>query len=108
MRKSWFRLRVIAVILLLLGCAFAQEAQPASELVESGKYRLHKFEQAIGEEAYEIRRDGTGLVLTDKFEFTDRGSSVPSPTWTWINCSIANASGSLALRAYMGNSYNGG
>ena len=71
-------LRRFAVALLLVGSAVAQ--QTAGELVESGKYRLHKFGQAIGEETYEIRRDAQTLVLTDKFLFTDRGSPVPLDT----------------------------
>src|SRR5205823_1454824 len=48
-----------------------------SELVEQGKFTLHKFEQAIGEETYEIRRDGDALAVKVDFKFTDRGSPVP-------------------------------
>jgi imidazolonepropionase-like amidohydrolase len=55
--------------------------QPAgsdtSALVEQGKFTLHKFEQAIGEETYEIRRDGDSLAVKMDFKFTDRGSPVP-------------------------------
>ena len=75
---SAFLLRTAAI--LLLAAAFAQQTPPAGGLVESGKYRLHKFGQAIGEETYEIRCDGGALTLTDKFLFTDRGSPVPLAT----------------------------
>ena len=47
------------------------------QTVESGKFRLHKFEQPIGEETYNITRDGDSLVVKSTFEFTDRGSKVP-------------------------------
>jgi len=61
-------------VLLLLVCISASgQALP----IESGKFRLHKFEQAIGEESYEIKRDGDSLVISSRFEFTDRGSHVP-------------------------------
>src|ERR1041384_5650630 len=79
--RVFLRRGVAACLLLLLGSVMAQQAQPAAgELVESGKYRLYKFGQAIGEETFEIRRDGAALVLTDKFLFTDRGSPVPLDT----------------------------
>src|SRR6516225_8185203 len=42
--------------------------------------------------------------IFSQISFSERGSKVPSPTWTWINCSMAKASGSLALRARMGGS----
>jgi imidazolonepropionase-like amidohydrolase len=48
----------------------------AAATVESGTFRLHKFEQAIGEEKYDVARDGDALTLTSSFHFRDRGSSV--------------------------------
>jgi imidazolonepropionase-like amidohydrolase len=61
--------------------AFAAPQQAASaeksEIVEQGKFTLHKFEQAIGEETYEIKRDGDALAVKVDFKFTDRGSPVP-------------------------------
>ena len=44
---------------------------------EAGKFRLHKFEQAIGEENYTITPDGGALTLKTDFKFTDRGRTVP-------------------------------
>jgi imidazolonepropionase-like amidohydrolase len=56
----------------------AQQPAPAdASLVEQGKFTLHKFEQAIGEETYEIRRDGESLAVKMDFKFTDRGRAVP-------------------------------
>ena len=55
------------------------QAQNAS-VVESGKFRLHKFEQPIGEETYEVTREGNSLVTKSNFKFTDRGSPVPLTT----------------------------
>ena len=62
--------------------AWAQEPQTqrvssAAHEVEQGKFRLHKFEQAIGEENYSIQQDGPSLVVTSKFQFKDRFTSVP-------------------------------
>jgi len=54
----------------------AQEPSP----IEQGKFTLHKFEQAIGEETYEIRRDGDSIAAKIDFKFTDRGSAVPLST----------------------------
>ncbi|HEV7860554.1 MAG TPA: amidohydrolase family protein [Pyrinomonadaceae bacterium] len=60
--------------------AQAQTATPGAKpatVIESGKFRLHKFEQPIGEETYEISREGDSLLVTSNFKFTDRGSPVP-------------------------------
>ena len=59
-----------------------QTVQPPSspksaQVVEQGKFTLHKFEQAIGEETYEITRDGDSLTVKMDFKFTDRGHPVP-------------------------------
>jgi imidazolonepropionase-like amidohydrolase len=54
----------------------AQTASPAPA-TETGKFRLHKFEQAIGEETYTITHDAGTLTLKSDFSFTDRGSTVP-------------------------------
>src|SRR5271163_64309 len=52
---------------------FAQSSAP----VEQGKFILHKFEQPIGEETYQITRDGDELDVKIDFKFTDRSSPVP-------------------------------
>jgi imidazolonepropionase-like amidohydrolase len=52
----------------------------AQTVVETGKFRLHKFEQLIGEETYETTREGDALVTRSTFKFTDRGSPVPLAT----------------------------
>src|ERR1700683_4531386 len=67
--------------------AFAQSGAPAAEQaqiapansasVEHGKFILHKFEQAIGEEAYQVTRDGDSLNVKMDFKFTDRSTPVP-------------------------------
>jgi len=80
--------RLIQIFLLvstILGLAVIPAAtapqQPASAdasaVIEQGKFTLHKFEQAIGEETYEIRRDGDSLAVKMDFKFTDRGAPVP-------------------------------
>src|ERR1700723_1794821 len=67
--------------------AFAQSPVPAAEQaqtaaansasLEHGKFILHKFEQAIGEETYEVRRDGDSLNVKMDFKFTNRSTAVP-------------------------------
>src|SRR5271170_7129005 len=52
---------------------FAQSSTP----VEQGKFILHKLEQPIGEETYQITRDGDALNAKIDFKFTDRSSPVP-------------------------------
>ena len=52
-------------------------SQPASAPIEQGKFILHKFEQPIGEETYQIVRDGDSLAVKMEFKFTDRGTPVP-------------------------------
>jgi imidazolonepropionase-like amidohydrolase len=77
------RAKSSALIVFLFCASFtvadsAQQSSPA--VVEQGKYTLHKFEQPIGEETYEIRRDGDSLAAKVDFKFTDRGSEVPLST----------------------------
>ncbi|HEU5402947.1 MAG TPA: amidohydrolase family protein [Terriglobales bacterium] len=61
-----------SLLLLVLLTATSLLAQ-----TETGKFRLHKFEQEIGEESYTITRAGDGLELSADFQFTDRGTTVP-------------------------------
>src|ERR1700735_1725488 len=55
----------------------AQTPPPAADIVEQGKFILHKFENPIGEESYQITRDGDSLTVKMDFKFTDRGTPVP-------------------------------
>ena len=57
--------------------AQAGGAQAAAAPVEQGKFILHKFEQPIGQETYEVTKDGDSLAVKMDFKFTDRGSPVP-------------------------------
>lgn len=74
-----FFLAALACIFLSSATVVAQQASSAntSAPIEHGKFTLHKFEQPIGEETYEIRRDADSLAVTVDFKFTDRGSPVP-------------------------------
>ena len=71
-----------ALFITFLALAFAKPlpltvfAQSPAE-VEHGKFILHKFEQPIGEEAYQITRDGDALNVRIDFKFTDRSTAVP-------------------------------
>jgi imidazolonepropionase-like amidohydrolase len=55
-------------------------AHAADDPVESGQFTLYKFEQAIGEERYDVRADGDVLHLTSMFSFVDRGTPVELST----------------------------
>src|SRR5260370_12870470 len=76
--SCWFR--SFALLLLLSGSILgrAQTAEDAPS--EQGKFRLHKFAQAIGEESYSLTRQPGALTLTSQFLFTDRGTPVPLKT----------------------------
>ena len=75
-RLRWYT--VIGLCLLLLATSLAiPQAVPSSSGSETGKFRLHKFEQPIGDETYTITHDGSTLTLNSDFLFTDRGTSVP-------------------------------
>jgi imidazolonepropionase-like amidohydrolase len=77
------RLRILIAFIAVAGFhftpAFAAQQTPTSEspVVEQGKFTLHKFEQMIGEETYEIRNEGDGFAVKMDFKFTDRGQAVP-------------------------------
>ena len=55
--------------------SFTSPQQAAAET--TAKFRLHKFEQAIGEETYVETAAAGGRNFSISFEFTDRGSPVP-------------------------------
>jgi imidazolonepropionase-like amidohydrolase len=57
-----------------------QNSAPPSTVAEVGTFRLHKFEQAIGEEKYSVARIADEVTLDSAFEFTDRGTRVPLTT----------------------------
>jgi imidazolonepropionase-like amidohydrolase len=71
---------VCAAILPAIAEAQQSTTADTSTIVEQGKFTLHKFEQPIGEETYEIRRDADSLAVKIDFKFTDRGSPVPLTT----------------------------
>lgn len=72
--RAWVA-RIFAIWFLFLSLP-----SPAQQPVESGKWKLYKFEQPIGEESYELHKTGDGVALTDHFLFTDRGTPVPLET----------------------------
>jgi hypothetical protein len=47
----------VCAVTLAFCSAAAQAQSQGQDRVETGKYKLHKFEQAIGEETYSITRD---------------------------------------------------
>ncbi len=75
--RIWFFFFAFSSSLFVVPQPFAQQSAPADSPVEQGKFTLHKFEQAIGEETYEIRREGESLAVKMDFKFTDRGRAVP-------------------------------
>ena len=61
---------------LLAAARPQQEAQIAPGVLERGTFRLHKMEQPIGEETYEIARENQSITVKMEFKFTDRGTPV--------------------------------
>ncbi len=68
-----------AVVFVPAACGQNTAAATGTNMpvVEEGKFRLHKFEQAIGWESYQVTKDGSGLAVKADFKFNDRGSDVP-------------------------------
>jgi hypothetical protein len=67
----------LAVILNLpIPSAAQAKSDAGSPVVDQGKFTLHKFEEPIGVECYEIRRDGDSAVVKMDFKFTDRMTPV--------------------------------
>ena len=83
MRKNIvaFLCLMVACFMFMAGPGIAGTTQPKSAdqsgVVEQGTFTLHKFEQAIGAETYEIRHYGDSLAVKMDFKFTDRGQDVP-------------------------------
>jgi imidazolonepropionase-like amidohydrolase len=77
LRRDAAMLCLSLFVLLSLAAPRVRMQTTSKTVVESGKFRLHKFEQPIGEESYEITRDGDSLVVTSNFAFTDRTRKVP-------------------------------
>src|SRR3974390_831589 len=67
-------LRTLPALSTLL---FAQQPLSAPPMVERGSFVLHKFEQAIGKETYEISKEGDSLEVRSDFKFKDRFTEVP-------------------------------
>jgi imidazolonepropionase-like amidohydrolase len=83
-RAFWLSIFALVVAIALSAPTFAQAdaaqnsvAQASATPVEQGKFILHKFEQPIGEETYEVTKDGESLGVKMDFKFTDRGTAVP-------------------------------
>jgi imidazolonepropionase-like amidohydrolase len=74
-------LHFLLLAALLVFPAASQQNEPASPpnstIVEQGRFTLHKFEQPIGEETYQITRDDNSFSVKMDFKFTDRGTAVP-------------------------------
>ena len=92
-RPSGLQARAAAAAALFLLITVHPRPTPVAaalaEAREDGAFTLFKFEQAIGEERYQIRPDGSGSVLTSTFSFTDRGTSVPLNTTLQLDRALA-------------------
>ena len=83
-RAFWLSIFALVVAIALSAPTLAQTdaaqnsvAQASATTIEQGKFILHKFEQPIGEETYEVTKDGESLGVKMDFKFTDRGTAVP-------------------------------
>jgi imidazolonepropionase-like amidohydrolase len=70
-----YRWCVRSACLFLLAAGMSRQVT-GQDTTESGSFRLHKFEQAIGEEKYTIQHSTNEIAVTSLFEFTDRGTKV--------------------------------
>lgn len=70
----------LSSILLLPGALPAgagSKQTSGAQVVERGKFRIYKLQYPVGEESYEITRDGDRLLMQAKFEITYLGDKVP-------------------------------
>ena len=67
-----------ALVLVIAQSVLYANAQtaPEAQLVERGKFRIYKLQYPVGEESYEVRRDGAGLLMQSKFEINYLGDAV--------------------------------
>jgi imidazolonepropionase-like amidohydrolase len=79
MIKKWLSSVCLVALFFVpaLQAASLQATPSKAEVVEHGHFQLHKFEQPIGEETYEITKGDASLSVKIDFKFTDRGSPVP-------------------------------
>ena len=70
----------VPALVLALSVSLGWLAHAADDWSETGRFTLFKFEQAIGEERYDIQPGAGGFTLTSSFSFTDRGTTVPLAT----------------------------
>jgi len=65
------------LLFCLVAFAFAVKAQEKITLPDTGTFFLHKFQQHIGQETYQISRSANVITYNIDFKFVDRGSPVP-------------------------------
>jgi len=78
-KKTIFPLLILSQALLLnlpIPSAAQAKTDAGSPVVSQGQFTLHKFEEPIGVENYEISRDGDSVVVKMDFKFTDRTTPV--------------------------------
>jgi imidazolonepropionase-like amidohydrolase len=78
-KRKFLLIALVPLVVFAATSSILLAQQPATDanIIEQGKFTLHKFEQPIGQETYEIRRDGDSLAVKIDFKFTDRGRAVP-------------------------------
>jgi hypothetical protein len=74
-RRASTAAALVLVIAQAILYANAQTA-PEAQVVERGKFRIYKLQYPVGEESYEVRRDGEGLSMQSKFEINYLGDAV--------------------------------
>ncbi|MGH9500738.1 MAG: amidohydrolase family protein [Terriglobales bacterium] len=65
------------MFLILPGASSQTQPSSSAGVVEQGRFRLHKMEQPIGEETYQITHNDGSLSVKMDFKFTDRSTAVP-------------------------------
>lgn len=87
MRKSLFIsftahqvMLLLSLILVLCWSGFEVHARysqtTTATVIEQGKFRLHKYQALVGEESYEVTRDGDALRVKSDFHLSYLGTKV--------------------------------
>ena len=62
---------------LLLLSAFFVDVHAQTSATDTGTFLLHKFQQKIGKETYQVSHEKDAIIYQADFKFVDRGSPVP-------------------------------
>jgi imidazolonepropionase-like amidohydrolase len=74
--RSLHAFPLLCLIPQLMNAQFPRSFPGSASIVDSGTIVVHMLERRIGQEIYELRRDGEGFALSSKLALVDRNSPI--------------------------------